>query len=206
MSDRYPCQICMSLADTIHSDSFDGIHQKCPRYGEFKLAGTAQTLIRRCDAPARVAAGEPVLVAKAIDDPLRRVPLLARLIPVHFQDRVDDAGKPVQLRPPHRRRPAIPRRHRIAQHLLHRPTVDAEPTARHVMAQTLIDNRQTKAPRRTPPPLATTNKGPSMANFRRRDRTARPTRVEHCAFAGNSSETASAVLARATTRARSRPW
>ena len=80
------------------------------------------------------------------------------------KDRVDDAGEPVQLRPPHRLRPAIARRRRIAQHLLHRPPVDAEPPARLVMTQTLIDNRQTN--RRIelhavhPPPLATTDKGP----------------------------------------------
>ena len=34
------------------------------------------------------------------------------------------------------------RRRRVAQHLLHRATVDAEPPARLVMAQTLVDNRQ----------------------------------------------------------------
>ena len=52
----------------------------------------------------------------------------------------------------------------VAQHLLHRPAVDAEPTARLVMAQTLVDNRQSN--RRIELhavhllPLATTNKGP----------------------------------------------
>ena len=44
----------------------------------------------------------------------RGVPLLARLRLIRLQNRVDDAGKTVQLRPPHRRRPAIPRRRRIA--------------------------------------------------------------------------------------------
>ena len=113
----------------------------------------------------RVAAREPVLVAQPLEDPMRRVPLLARHvgIPVRLQDRVDDAGEPVQLRPPRRLRPPIPRRRRIAQHLLHRPTVDTEPPARLVMAQPLIDNR--KPNRRIelhavhPPPLDTTDKG-----------------------------------------------
>ena len=42
----------------------------------------------------------------------------------------------------HRLRPPVARRRRVAQHLLHRATVDAEPPARLVMAQTLVDNRQ----------------------------------------------------------------
>ena len=113
-----------------------------------------------------VTAAEPVLVAKTLEDPVRRVTLLARhlRIRVRLQDRVDDAGEPVQLRPPHRLRPPVARRRRIAQHLLHRPAVDAEPPARLVMAQPLVDNRQSN--RRIELhavhllPLATTNKGP----------------------------------------------
>ena len=89
----------------------------------------------------RVAAAEPVLVAQTLEDPMRRVPLLARhvRIRVRLQDRVDDVGEPVQLRPPHRSGPPIPRRRRIAQHLLYRPPVDAEPPTRLVMAQTFVD-------------------------------------------------------------------
>ena len=72
---------------------------------------------------------------------------LARLSPVRLQDRADEAGKPVQLGPPHRRRPAV----------------DAEPTARLVMAQTLIDIRQTNPAQSSTPdisrPLAITDKG-----------------------------------------------
>ena len=69
-----------------------------------------------------------------------------------------------QLRPPDRLRPAVSRRRRIAQHLLHRPAVDAEPPARLVMAQTLVDNRQSN--RRIELhavhllPLVATDKGP----------------------------------------------
>ena len=113
-----------------------------------------------------VTAAEPVLVAKTLEDPVRRVQLLARhlRIRVRLQDRVDDAGEPVQLRPPHRLGPAVARRRRIAQHLLHRPAVDAEPPARLVMAQPLVNNRQSN--RRIELhavhllPLAITNKGP----------------------------------------------
>ena len=97
---------------------------------------------------------------------MRRVTLLARhvRIRVRLQDRVDDTGEPVQLGPPDRLRPAVARRRRVAQNLLHRATVDAEPPARLVMAQTLVDNRQSN--RRIelhavhPPPLVATDKGP----------------------------------------------
>ena len=104
--------------------------------------------------------------AQTLEDPMRRVPLLARdiRIGVRPQGRVDDAGEPVQLGTPHRLPPPIPRRRRIAQHLLHRAAVDPEPPPGLVMAQTLLDNRQ---PNRRielhavhPPPRAKTDKGP----------------------------------------------
>ena len=49
----------------------------------------------------RVAAGKAVLVAQPLEDPVRRVPLLARhvRVGVDLKDRVDDAGEPVQLGP-----------------------------------------------------------------------------------------------------------
>ena len=114
----------------------------------------------------RIPAREPVLVPQPLEYPVRRVPLLARhvRIRVRLQDRVDDAGEPVQLGPPDRLRPAVARRRRIAQHLLHRPAVDPEPPTGLVMAQTLLDNRQSN--RRIelhavhPPPRAKTDKGP----------------------------------------------
>ena len=108
------------------------------------------------------------------------------------QDRVDDAGEPVQLGPPDRLRPTVARRGRIAQHLLHRATVDAEPPARLVMAQTLVDNRPVepphRAPRRTSPAPRHNRKGTmSGAILRRRDRTVRSLRVEHYSSAVNTS-------------------
>ena len=119
----------------------------------------------------RIPAREPVLVAQPLENPVRRVPLLARhlRIGVRLQDRVDDAGEPVQLRTPHRLPPPVARRRRIAQHLLHRPAVDPEPPTGLVMAQSLLDNRQTN--RRIelhavhPSPLVATDKGPSVAQF-----------------------------------------
>ncbi len=112
-------------------------------------------------------AKQSLLVAQALEDPLRRVPLLARHVPVcvRLDDRVDAAGDPVQLGPPHRLRPAIARRRRIAQHRLHRPAVDAEPARR-------------PSPKPTRPP-------PGGAFLRRRDRTARPPRVAHYSAAVN---------------------
>ena len=63
------------------------------------------------------------------------------------------------------RRPRSGRR-RVAQHLLHRPPVDAEPPHR--------------APRRTSPAPRHNRQGTmSGASLRRRDRTARPPRVVH---------------------------
>ena len=45
MPDYDPCEICTTEAETIPSN-FDGVHQVCPRCGEFKLAGTAGSMLR----------------------------------------------------------------------------------------------------------------------------------------------------------------
>jgi len=44
-----PCEVCNEpQAETLFSGTgFDGIHQNCPRCGEFKLSGTAFSLIRQ---------------------------------------------------------------------------------------------------------------------------------------------------------------
>ena len=52
MSDRDPCKICNMEAVTIPSADFDGVHQRCPRCGEFMLSGTAGPLLREEIAPA----------------------------------------------------------------------------------------------------------------------------------------------------------
>src|SRR5271163_3153997 len=46
----------------------------------------------------RVAAPEPVLFPKPVEDPLRRMPLLDGSLPVVFQDGVDDAHPRPKLR------------------------------------------------------------------------------------------------------------
>ncbi len=61
-----------------------------------------------------------MLGAQPLEDPLGRVPLLARPLLVVLQDRVDRALPRAQLRPPHRLLPLVARWHRILQHLAHR--------------------------------------------------------------------------------------
>ena len=70
-----------------------------------------------------VAARETVLVPEAVEDALRRVPLLAVAGPIVFQDPIDDSRERTQLWPPRRRASAIPRRHRERQHLTDRLAV-----------------------------------------------------------------------------------
>ena len=42
------CEVCVDqMATTLPSGGFDGIHQDCPRCGEFKLSGTACSMMRR---------------------------------------------------------------------------------------------------------------------------------------------------------------
>jgi hypothetical protein len=74
----------------------------------------------------RLAAGEAVLGPQPLEDAPRRVPLLARALPVLLQDPVDHPGEPVELGPRRRLAAPIPRRHRKAQHLRHRLRVDPE--------------------------------------------------------------------------------
>ena len=73
-----------------------------------------------------VAAGEPMLITKPIEDALGGVPLLAMHRLVAIEPRIDDLGKPIQLRPLDRCRSPIARRHREGQGLLHRITRDVE--------------------------------------------------------------------------------
>jgi hypothetical protein len=84
-----------------------------------------------------VAAGEPVLVPQAVENPLGRVPLLARTVQVLAQPRVDDLGEPVQLRPLHRRRPPVARRHRVDDHLVDAVARDPEVARDRPFAQAL---------------------------------------------------------------------
>ena len=65
----------------------------------------------------RITAGEAMLIAKPLEYPLRRVPLLSMDLAIPLQPAIDDLGEPIQLRPLHRRRPPVSRRNRERQHL-----------------------------------------------------------------------------------------
>ena len=44
--DKDPCEVCrVETATTIPSGGFDGIHQNCPRCGEFRVSGTALSIM-----------------------------------------------------------------------------------------------------------------------------------------------------------------
>lgn len=46
--DKDKCEVCSDqMAVTLNSGGFDGVHQNCPRCGEFKLSGTACSLLRQ---------------------------------------------------------------------------------------------------------------------------------------------------------------
>lgn len=47
-SDKDKCEVCLDqMATPISSGGFDGVHQNCPRCGEFKISGTACSLLRQ---------------------------------------------------------------------------------------------------------------------------------------------------------------
>jgi hypothetical protein len=46
--DKDKCEVCVDqMATTLPAGGFDGIHQNCPRCGEFKLSGTASSMMRQ---------------------------------------------------------------------------------------------------------------------------------------------------------------
>lgn len=55
MTDQAPCEICHTTAETVSSGGGDYIHQNCPRCGEFKLAGTAASMLRSRRSPEFIA-------------------------------------------------------------------------------------------------------------------------------------------------------
>jgi len=70
-----------------------------------------------CCAWDSIAAGEAVLLAEALENPLGRVPLLGRRRPVGLQDRVDHRDQRSELRPPRLLGAHIARRRRKPAHL-----------------------------------------------------------------------------------------
>src|SRR5215207_9266511 len=85
----------------------------------------------------RLATREAMLRLEPLEDPPRRMPLLARPPLILLQDPVDDAGEPVELGPRRRLAAPVPRRHGKPQHLGHRLGVDAEDPSRLPLAHPL---------------------------------------------------------------------
>ena len=82
----------------------------------------------------RQAAGKVVLIAKALEDPLRRMTLLLRKLPIVLEHLIDVPDKPIQLRARRRLLAPIPRRYREHHHLVHSPRINPEPTRRSSLA------------------------------------------------------------------------
>jgi hypothetical protein len=77
---------------------------------------------------------EAMFVAKTLEDPLRRMSLLAVNRSVLFQNKIDDVGEAVQLRALRRLLATIARWFRMPQHLPHRLTRQAKSTGRLPLA------------------------------------------------------------------------
>ena len=118
-----------------------------PRFPEISLPMPRRMNQRHVHLPApammlpdvvlhdRAPAGEAMLVAKTIEDALRRVPLLAMVVvAVLAQPLVDESGEPIELRTTHRRRASVPRRNGELQHLPHARARDPEMARRRALA------------------------------------------------------------------------
>ena len=76
----------------------------------------------------RIAAGKATLIAKPVEHPLGRMPLLARHRTVRLQPALDDRDERIKLWPPDLGRPSVARWHREGHHLRNRVTRDVEHT------------------------------------------------------------------------------
>ena len=87
-----------------HDQGFAEVHLRFARCVDQRHEHLPSTQRRRAHVvfDDRVAAAEPVLFPKPVEDPLGRMPLLDRSLPVVFQDGVDDAQPRPQLRALHR--------------------------------------------------------------------------------------------------------
>ena len=45
MTETDPCEVCKSQQAETHPSNFDGLHQTCPRCGQFKISGTALSML-----------------------------------------------------------------------------------------------------------------------------------------------------------------
>ena len=129
----------------------------------------------------RLLAREAMFVTKTLEDPLRRVPLLAVNRAILFQNAVDDIRERRQLRALRRLASPISRRFRMQQYLGNRLAIDPELARSFPSAQTLTMTRQSHSSIKIhsvhPPPsirsiLTKAIDGPILV--RRRNRTNRP--------------------------------
>ena len=129
----------------------------------------------------RLLAREAMFVTKTLEDPLRRVPLLAVNRAILFQNAVDDIRERRQLRALRRLAPPVSRRFRMQQYLGNRLAIDPELARSFPPAQTLTMTRQSHSSIKIhsvhPPPsirsiLTKAIDGPILV--RRRNRTNRP--------------------------------
>ena len=129
----------------------------------------------------RLLAREAMFVTKTLEDPLRRVPLLAVNRAILFQNAVDDIRERRQLRALRRLASPISRRFRMQQYLGNRLAIDPELARSFPSAQALTMTRQSHSSIKIhsvhPPPsirsiLTKAIDGPILV--RRRNRTNRP--------------------------------
>ena len=129
----------------------------------------------------RLLARAAMFVTKTLEDPLRRVPLLAVNRAILFQNAVDDIRERRRLRALRRLASPISRRFRMQQYLGNRLAIDPELARSFPSAQTLTMTRQSHSSIKIhsvhPPPsirsiLTKAIDGPILV--RRRNRTNRP--------------------------------
>ncbi len=53
MPDLDPCELCGTPAEAVETGGYDGIQQRCPRCGEFRLSGTGMATIRNIPQAAK---------------------------------------------------------------------------------------------------------------------------------------------------------
>lgn len=85
----------------------------------------------------RIAAGEAAFLAKPVEHPLGRMPLLARHGPVRLQPALDDRKERIELRTPDLRLTPVTRRNRKRHHLPNRVPRHVEHPRRFPLAHAL---------------------------------------------------------------------
>ena len=111
-----------------HADGFAEIHLRMPgrMMQRYELLRPPLSSLAHIVGDNRDATRKPVLVPQTLENPLRRVALLPRCLPIRFQDRVDNRDKRIELRFLRRNTAPIPGRLRKTAHLRDSVTVQAK--------------------------------------------------------------------------------